>query len=191
MQNVGEEICGEYLRNILNCDFVSYNIVNPDIQGEIDVFGIKLITEEVYICEVATHTGGLQYVKNKRPDDFNRFSEKFRKDISYAKKYFSEYTVVPMLWSPIVKISNPKAKYNTCNELQRLKQTIKEKYSLDLRLVINESFFEALNKLKEYTAKQTAEFNSPVMRIFQIEKSLEKHLNNLKKKEILPNNKRT
>ena len=184
MQNIGEEICGEYLRNILKCDFVSYNIVNPDIQGEIDVFGIKLITKEIYICEVATHTRGLQYVKNKKPDDFNRFTNKFKKDIFYAEKYFKEYTIIPMLWSPIVKISNPKAKYNTFNELQRLKKTLKDKHTLDLQLFINESFYEALNKLKEYASKQTAEFNSPVMRIFQIEKSLEAHINNLKKKKV-------
>ena len=37
MQNPGEEVTGEYLKIILGCDFVEYNLYTPDIQGEIDV----------------------------------------------------------------------------------------------------------------------------------------------------------
>jgi hypothetical protein len=73
MQNPGEEIVGEYLKAILNCDFVEYNLHTPDIQGEIDVVGINAENKIVYICEVATHLiTGLQYVKNKRPDNIAR-----------------------------------------------------------------------------------------------------------------------
>lgn len=79
MQNIGEEICGEYLNHILNCEFITYNVTNPDIQGEIDVIGINLQDKKIYVCEVATHTMGLQYVSNKRPDDYNRFMAKFEK----------------------------------------------------------------------------------------------------------------
>ena len=184
MQNIGEEICGEYLQNIVNCDFVTYNITNPDIQGEIDVIGIKLLQKEIYVCEVAVHTGGLQYVTNKRPDDYARFLSKFKKDIAYAKKYFKDYTIKPMLWSPIVKISNPKAKYNTYAELQKLKEKIKTEYGLDLMLIINESYSNALSELKVYANNQTAMLTSPVMRVFQIEQTLEKHLKNLKKRNL-------
>jgi len=181
LQNIGEEICGEYLRNIIKCDFVTYNITNPDVQGEIDVVGIKLIEKEIYLCEVATHTGGLQYVTNSRPDDFKRFYSKFKKDIRYAHKYFNDYSIILMLWSPIVKISGPKAKYNTSVELNKLKDKIKSEYKLELQLFINEIYYNALIELKKFAAKQTAMFTSPVMRIFQIEKSLDKHLNNLRK----------
>ena len=66
MQNIGEEICGEYLNHILKCDFVSYNILTPGVQGEIDVVGIDLTNKIIYVCEVATHTQGLLYVTNKR-----------------------------------------------------------------------------------------------------------------------------
>ncbi|WP_279147231.1 hypothetical protein [Photobacterium carnosum] len=37
MQNPGEELVGEYLKHILGCDFVEYNLYTPNIQGEIDV----------------------------------------------------------------------------------------------------------------------------------------------------------
>ncbi|WP_299444107.1 hypothetical protein [uncultured Aquimarina sp.] len=184
-QNIGEEICGEFLKNILGCDFITYNIVNPDIQGEIDVVGIKLIDKKIYVCEVATHTGGLQYVTNKRPDDYNRFYSKFKKDIEYAKTYFEGFTVIPMLWSPIVKISNKTAKYNTHSELTRLKEKIKSEYQLDLQLIINENYAQALDSLKDFASKTTSAFTSPVMRLFQIEKNLNKHIVRLKKRGLI------
>jgi len=82
MQNPGEEIIGEYLKIILGCDFVEYNLYTPDIQGEIDVVGINAKEEILYICEVATHlVTGLQYVTKRQPDNVNRFVKKFRKNI--------------------------------------------------------------------------------------------------------------
>lgn len=181
MPNIGEELCGEYLKYIEKCDFVTYNITNHDVQGEIDVIGINLDRRFVYVCEVAVHTSGLQYNKNSRPDDYNRFIAKFDKDISYAQKYFMNYEVKPMLWSPIVKRSSEKAKYNTITELNRVKTYILEKYRLDLELIINEEFLKAINKLKEYTDKETSEFKSSVMRMFQIERSLDRHIKRLNK----------
>ena len=182
MPNLGEEICGEYLQHIKTCEFLAYNVINPDAQGEIDVIGITLKEKTVYVCEVAVHTSGLQYVTEKRPDDYNRFKAKLDKDIQYAKKYFKRYTIIPMIWSPIVKISGIKAKYNTLKELERVKTYIKNTYNLDLHLVINASFKDAIEKLKEHTDTKTAEFKSNVMRMFQIERRLEKHLATINKK---------
>jgi hypothetical protein len=137
MPNLGEEICGEYLQHIMTCEFLAYNVINPDAQGEIDVIGIKLEKKIVYVCEVAVHTGGLQYVTEKRPDDYNRFKAKLDKDIQYAQKYFDAYTIIPMIWSPIVRISGNAAKYNTLTELERVRSYIKDTYNLDLQLIIN------------------------------------------------------
>ena len=53
--NIGEEICGEWLRHIKGCDFVQYNVQTHDAQGEIDVIGINLDERIVYACEVAIH----------------------------------------------------------------------------------------------------------------------------------------
>lgn len=179
MQNIGEEICGEYLKHINKCEFITYNINNPDIQGEIDVVGINLSEKKIYICEVAIHTGGLQYVTNKRPDNYNRFHSKFVKDIEYAQKYFPNYEIIPMLWSPIVRISKETSKYNPFKELKRLKEDIDLKYKLNLILMINKDFAEALNKLKNIAIKTTSAFTSSVMRLYQIEGTLNKHIKKL------------
>lgn len=186
MQNIGEEICGEYLNHILECDFVSYNILTPGVQGEIDVVGVNLAKKIVYVCEVAVHTQGLVYVNpvTKKPDDFNRFYSKFVKDINYANKKFDGYEIIPMLWSPIVRNSRPNANYNTISELNRLKKAIQKDYNLELVLFINESYSEALEELKSFTLKRTSEFSSPVMRLFQIEKNLENHLRKVNKSKV-------
>ena len=55
MQNIGEELAGEYLKIVKGCDFVEYNLYTPDIQGEIDVVGIDVRSKKIYICEVAIH----------------------------------------------------------------------------------------------------------------------------------------
>jgi len=80
--NIGEEIAGTYLKVCKNCDFVEYNLYTIEVQGEIDVVGIDTKNKKVFICEVAIHLEtGLQYVKDKRPDNYNRFIKKFEKDI--------------------------------------------------------------------------------------------------------------
>lgn len=182
MQNIGEEICGEYLTHILKCDFVSYNILTPDVQGEIDVVGIDLTKKIIYVCEVATHTQGLLYVTNKKADDFNRFYSKFVKDINYAKSKFENFQIIPMLWSPVVKGIGSNAVYNTMNELSKLKNKISVDFGLDLQLIINEEYHQRLSDLKKHASEVKSEFSSPVMRLFQIEKSLENHLRKMNKK---------
>ncbi len=68
--NIGEEICGEWLRHVKGCDFVQYNVKPRAEQGEIDVVGIDLARRIVYACEVAVHLiTGLQYVKARQPNN--------------------------------------------------------------------------------------------------------------------------
>lgn len=188
MQNIGEEICGEYLNHIIGCDFISYNIINPDTQGEIDVIGIELSKSKknIFICEVATHTGGLCYNKNGSPEDYARFYKKFIKNIAYAKKYFPDYNIIPMIWSPVVRNSKVGSKYNTYNELLRLKDKIADEFNkLELQLIINEKYEDYISKLKVFASNQSSAFSSPVMRLYQIEQNLYKHNISLEKRGLI------
>src|SRR5277367_6802764 len=111
--NIGEEICGEWLRHVKQCEFIQYNLKTPDVQGEIDVIGLNMKTRTVYACEVAIHLiTGLQYVKDKQPDNVNRLTAKFRKDIDYISNAFPDYARVFMLWSPVVRNQKTGAKHN-------------------------------------------------------------------------------
>ena len=90
--NVGEQLVSSYLRYIRKCDFIQTNLYTVDAHGEIDVVGINLKEKKAYICEVAIHlTTGLQYVKDKRPNNVQKLTDKFSRDIEYANKYLSEY----------------------------------------------------------------------------------------------------
>ncbi|MCZ6803208.1 MAG: hypothetical protein O7D86_04550 [Proteobacteria bacterium] len=148
MQNPGEEVVGEYLKIILGCVFVEYNLYTPDIQGEIDVVGINAKENIVYICEVATHlVTGLQYVKNNQPDNVDRFAKKFRKNIEYASKYFADYEKHFMLWSPIVKNQRPNAKHNQLNDIAEIQKILYLEYGVEIEPVINHEYAKCLTKL--------------------------------------------
>lgn len=182
-QNIGEEITGLYLQIERQCDFVQYNLYTPDVQGEIDVVAINFRDKTVYICEVAVHlVTGLQYVKNAQPETLERLVRKFKKDIDYGKKAFLNYTQVYMLWSPIVKASAPNAKYDQMKAVNEVRTRIREECGVEIELVINEKYEECLQKLREYASKKTEELKSPVLRLFQIEALLGKHLKLKRKK---------
>ena len=177
MQNVGEQLVGDYLRVKENCDFIDYNVYTKDVQGEIDVSGINNTDKNVFICAVAIHLStGLQYTKNKRPDTGPRFIAKFSKNIEYTRKYFEGYAQEFMLWSPIVKDSKGKIEYNQKAHLKSAVDEIKNKYAVNINLMINEKFSEAIAALRTHAAETSEELKSPVLRLLQIEGWLKKHL---------------
>ena len=140
MDNIGEILVGDYLKVILGCDFVEFNLYTPDVQGEIDVVGINARNREIYICEVATHlVTGLKYVnpKDKTPDNVDRFIRKFTKNINYANVYFPNYKKRFMLWSPIVKIQKPGAKFNSTDDISKIQQQIFNKHKVKIEIISN------------------------------------------------------
>jgi len=180
--NIGEEIVSAYLEYIKHCEFIQKNLYTPDVQGEIDVVGINLKDKEVYICEVAVHLiTGLQYVKDRQPNNVNKIYEKFSRDIQYANKYFDGYKKHFMLWTPIVKNQNENAKHNQLADCLKIRNMLQDAYGIDLELIINEEFQLCLNELREYAKSETKEIKSPVLRLMQVEEYLERHLSKLSK----------
>lgn len=180
MQNPGEEVVGEYLKYFLGCDFVEYNLYTPDVQGEIDVVGLNPKSKIVYICEVATHlVTGLQYVKDRQPDNVERFIKKFRKNIQYANKYFDGYEKHFMLWSPIVKNQGAGAKNNQMRDVEDIKNNLRTEFGVELEPIINQKYLKCLSQLREYAANETKELKSPMLRLMQIEEKLAKHVSRI------------
>jgi Holliday junction resolvase-like predicted endonuclease len=182
MQNIGEEIAGEYLKIVKGCDFVQYNLHTPGIQGEIDVIGINIKEKSLYICEVAIHlVTGLQYVSSeKKTDNVKRFLKKFHKDIQYANKYFKDYQKHFMLWSPVVKNQSERARDNQLRDVKEVAESIRNEHGYDLELVINRQFQKCLDELRNHAKQETKELKSPVLRLLQIEEKLKQHLKKLK-----------
>ncbi len=178
MINIGEELVATYLEHIEGCNFIQQNAYTPDVQGEIDVVGIRLKEPKtIFVCEVAVHlTTGLRYVKDKQPNNVKKLFEKFSKDIDYANKYFDGYNKRIMLWSPIVKKSKEGSKHSQVRDLDELQIKIVEKYGIELEYIINDKFLDCMNKLRKHANQKTEELKSPVLRLMQIEESLKKHL---------------
>ncbi len=84
--NIGEELVAAYLQAIKECDFTQQNLYTPDVQGEIDVVGIRLKNPRtIYICEVAIHlVTGLRYTKGSTSNNVDKLTEKFARDIEFA-----------------------------------------------------------------------------------------------------------
>lgn len=179
MLNVGEQLVSSYLRYIRKCDFIQTNLYTVESQGEIDVVGLNIAERQVYICEVAIHlTTGLQYVKNKRPNNVKKLTDKFSRDIEYARKYFGEYNQHFMLWSPIVKDPKGKPEYNQVQHLAEIEANIKRQWDIDIECIVNEKFYACLEELRLYAATQTAALQCPLTRLMQIEELLGKHVSN-------------
>ena len=182
MLNVGEQLVSSYLRYIRKCDFIQTNLYTIEAHGEIDVVGINLKEKQVYICEVAIHlTTGLQYVKDKRPNNIQKLTDKFSRDIEYANKYLSEYTRHFMLWSPVVRDSQGQATYNQLGHLVTIKDAIKAKYGVELECIVNEAFLSCLQEMRTFSARETSELQCPVMRLLQIEEYLTRHVGKRRK----------
>jgi hypothetical protein len=172
--NIGEEICGEWLRHIKQCEFIQYNLKTPDVQGEIDVIGLNVKNRIVYACEVAIHlVTGLKYVN---PDNVMRLTAKFRKDIAYLCKEFPNYERVYMLWSPIVKNQKSGAKHNQLKDIEEIAEVLKAKCNVQVEMVVNRKFQEALEALRAVAGNTTHEMDSSVMRYLQVEEYLSAHL---------------
>ncbi len=183
MEDPGEQLVGEYLKEVKDCEFIAYNIKTTDQQGEIDVVGIDTKAMKIYLCEVATHLEtGIQYTKNNRPDNVDRMTKKFKKDSSYAKK-FPEYTPIFMLWTPIVRI--PKKINPTNNQEQDLltiKKRLKQEKNINLDLICNEKFLSCIEALELKVSNKTEDLKSPISRYIQIKTKLQKHVELLKKR---------
>ena len=176
MINVGEQIAASYLEYVRGCEFIQLNLYTTETQGEIDVVAINLAAREVYVCEVATHLiTGLQYTKDGKPNNVQKLTDKFSRDIEYAEKYFGDYRRTYMLWSPIVK-NRPNSRNNQAGHVAEIQAAIRRRYSIDLELIINQRFADCLREMREYAGTQTSDIKCPVLRYLQIEQYLAKHV---------------
>jgi len=153
---MGEYLVGAYLKLIVGCDFVDYNVRPPGggLEGlqELDVVGIHFGTNTAYLCEVMTHIRGLLYKSNE--ETVKRVKKKFRGQKQYASKHLTGFrSHVFMFWSPHV----PKG-YVT-RELANVE---------GLELVINGEYKRRVDKLLDKAEKEKQETGNPVFRIFQI-----------------------
>lgn len=178
MENAGEHLVGQYLKNVIGCDFVECNLQTLFTQGEIDVVGINSEKKHVYLCEVATHLEtGLQYTKDGKPDNVNRFIAKFEKNIEFANQNFNGFKHIYMLWTPVIRIpKKANVKHNQLQDIEEIKSYFLEKHKIEIQLIYNESYLACIQELRRKAKETTQEMKSPIMRFLQIEEKLKGNL---------------
>ena len=162
MPEVGEEIVGAWLRYCAECDFVDYNVTLRDPAGEIDVIGVNLNEKIGYICEVATHTRGLGYERNKET-----ILNKFMRAVNYGKTHLEtlDFKLRFMFWAPVVRSGEQ------TTAIEEVRGAILERCDTDLELVVNESYLGKLDQLRKAASLQTRNSPHTVFRFLQIEES--------------------
>jgi hypothetical protein len=152
---IGEYIVGAYLRIILGCEFISYNVrrLEGSTRGlnEIDVIGLDLDNNTAYLCEVTTHIRGLLYKDNQTT--IERIKKKYKNLKDYAKEYLPHFEIHYMFWSPIVSEG-----YLTDNLIN-----IK-----GLELIINSDYTKCVNELRERAKIMSNDSCNPFFRTLQI-----------------------
>lgn len=156
MIDIGEDLVGAYLRMVVQCTVVQFNVRTGVAQGEIDVVGLRLEDNrvtEVWLCEVSTHTRGLGGYKGDVP---GKFQTKIGSVKAYADATYPGATRHIEVWSPKVRPAM----------LSKLEDVWSA--HADVQLVANEEYAARVAALARIARKTTSYSDSPFFRLLQI-----------------------
>jgi hypothetical protein len=101
---------------------------------------------------------------------------KFKKGLAYLSDVFPDYTLIFMLWSPVIKSRRAGSKDNQMRDVIKIANVLKSECQIEIELIVNRKFQEALEGLRAVARGTTYVMASPVMRYLQIEESLASYL---------------
>lgn len=154
--DIGEDLVGAYLREVVRCPLIQFNVRTGKEQGEIDVVGLKVEAAriaEVWLCEVSTHTGGLGGYKG---DAAGKIGKKIAGVRAYADATYPGVHRHIEVWSPKVAPAM----------LGKLQSVMKE--HADVTLVANTEYLSRIRELADRAKKTTSYSDSPAFRLLQI-----------------------
>jgi hypothetical protein len=158
LTDIGEYLVGAYLRLVEKCDFVNYNVRAPggkrDGLNELDVLGINLQANAAYLCEVTTHIRGLLYRNNL--ETVRRVKKKHKWQRTFAGRYLPNFTTIHhQFWSPVVPVG-------------ALTTGLAQIENEGLELVINGTYRQRVQQLRELARREACDTQNPVFRVLQI-----------------------
>lgn len=153
---IGEELVGAYLIEVLGCNAVSYNVRSPGggAEGlqEVDVVGYDFRKRKAYLCEVATNLLG--YLRRNPTYSVERVRKKLQWQRTYARKYLRSFPVREyMFWSPRVSVQS------VVQGLERIR---------GLTLVINEDYARKVAELRGEAKRGARTTSNSAFRMLQI-----------------------
>lgn len=178
--HIGELIAGAYLRIINDCELVSYNQRSKEAgrQMEIDVLGVESKDGEqtVYACEVVTHIHGSLYSGSPSEDGWwseygndsyqhslERIWHKFEEDYDLVTEVFDDADEYKLqFWSPYI------SKGHLTDGLDEMTRQFENEYDEEIDLVINNTYSERVNELRDRASETKKSFDEPAFRFLQI-----------------------
>jgi len=155
---MGEYAVGAYLRLVEGCRLVSYDQKASEERGkgeEIDVVALHSTNRTVFLCEVATHLGGINYGGGNQ-DTLQRLRKKFTAFRRYASEAFPDLKPRFMLWSPYVPTG-------TLTEgLEKMRQ------DTDIEPIINQEYSKRVRMLQDKARTDIKDRGEPFYRALQI-----------------------
>lgn len=160
--DIGEYIVGAYLKVVLSCDFVDYNVRPPGggLEGlsELDVVGLDFKSQTAYLCEVTTHIKGIQYGTNQQTVETIR--KKHERQKAYAEKHLNNFPFRRyMLWSPVVPKGFITQQIETIDGLEA---------------IINRAYTERIDELRQHARHLSQDVGNPFFRTLQILEALKR-----------------
>lgn len=153
---MGEYVAGAYLKLLLDCDVVDYN-VRPKTIGlkglaEFDVVGLSFENNESFVCEVATHLEGVNYGGNKVT--LEKIKKKHERMQWFAETHLQEFDNIHlMFWAPVV------ARGYLTERLADIQ---------DIEIIINGNYAKCIEELRCLAQKTTRDIGNPFFRSLQI-----------------------
>jgi hypothetical protein len=152
---MGEYIVGAWLKLVIKCDIVDYNlkITREGTAGlnELNVLGLDFKNKTAYLCEVNTHLDGLHY-KNTNAA-IEKIGNKYFNMRRYADESLSDFPNRHlMFWAPLVGPG--------------VDSVLRQLHGLEL--VINKDYTSNVRALQELAKKGTEDTGNPVFRVLQI-----------------------
>ena len=153
---MGEYVVGAYLKEVLRCDFVDYNVRPPggglEGLGELDVVGLRFSDRMAYLCEVTTHLDGLQY--GTYAATVKRVQDKYKRQRAYAQKHLTHFKNVEfMFWSPVVRVGALTKALSGIDGLQ---------------IIINGAYTDRVRELEAQAKRTTRDAGNPFFRVLQL-----------------------
>lgn len=174
----GEQLVGAYHKLINECEIVSYNEYSEQVgdQMEVDVLGVRTIDGKriIYVCEVVTHLDGLNYGGKPSDDSWKEFGgtsyqgtldtiwHKFIDDFAFVDRVFEDAEEYKFqFWSPYVPSG-------LATGLDHMVTRFDAEFEEDLEIVINETYTERIDQLRDRARKETKRYGQPAYRFLQI-----------------------
>lgn len=177
--DINELIATAYLQYVQQCDVVDTQVYIGERSDGIDVVGVDSQDWTVYVCEVDDHLISTRYsLAGRHVNHVDRYVRKFRDIAAYVDHRYEGFNKRYMLWVPVVTEHGREFVRNPMQDLSEIVTMIKIESGIDVDVIANERFAQALKQVRQALGNTPKILQSPILRFIQLEEQLNRHVAN-------------